>query len=73
MSLRLVPPIRNPLDGLEPRLYPANLIAPRTGLQCGKCGFNGVVEFYIDNPDEHSHAEPFEPVCNCPIQATLTA
>lgn len=57
------------VDGLTPVLIPAELVIPPTYLQCGSCGFNGVVlyVFHVDTP------ECFEAWCNCPLPACLTA
>lgn len=66
-----VVPLKTPgkVVGLSPQLIPAELVARPTHLQCGSCGFNGTVEMYVqtDGP------ECFEPVCNCPLEAVLTA
>lgn len=58
-----------PVEGLRPTLYPAVLIARPTHLQCGRCGFSGMVEFYVGTDEEWC----FDPVCNCPIEAVLYA
>lgn len=55
--------------GLSPELLPAELIAHPTYLQCGKCGFSGEVTHYVFTDEEWC----FDPVCDCPIAATLTA
>lgn len=56
------------MNDLEPRPMPADLWIPPTHLTCGGCGFHGMVEdIYLDEGGEP------EPVCNCPIPATLTA
>lgn len=58
-----------PVQGLEPKLYPCELVMGKTWLQCGKCGFNGVPKHCIFTEAPWC----FEPVCDCPLPATLTA
>lgn len=58
-----------PVMGLHPQQIPAELIARPTHLQCGKCGFSDTVEFYVPTDE----TECYQPVCNCPIEATLEA
>lgn len=58
-----------PVFGLvAPELIPAALVEP-SWLVCGACGYNGEAQFYIytDKP------WIYDPVCNCPIPATLNA
>lgn len=57
------------VEGLSPTLYPAAIIAPSTHLQCGLCGCCREVEFYVYS----SGTNPFEAVCDCPLDATLLA
>ena len=54
---------------VSPELIPAELIAKPTHLQCGGCGFSGIVTHYVfvDGP------QCFDPVCNCPLAAVFTA
>lgn len=55
------------MDILIPSPMPAYLWIKPTHLQCGACGFNGeVLEVYLEDDGEPT------PVCNCPIEATLT-
>lgn len=60
---------RKPVDGLSPELLPPQLVGRDEHLQCGACGFSGQPKHYVftDGP------LCFEPVCNCPLPATLTA
>lgn len=58
-----------PVEGLRPTLYPAALVARPTHLQCGRCGFSGMVKFYVGTDEEWC----FDPVCNCPREAVLLA
>lgn len=56
------------VEGLFPALILAELVAKPTHLQCGGCGFNGMVTHYVFTDAPWC----FDPVCNCPIAATLT-
>lgn len=55
-----------PFVGLHPHPIPADLFPP-THLTCGGCGYHGPVRFWYDNGVD------FEPMCNCPVAATLEA
>lgn len=65
----LITGARKPVVGLAPPLISAPCVGAPMHLQCGACGFNGIVEFFVysDEPGD------FEPLCNCPLPATLTA
>ena len=36
-------------------------------LVCGKCGYDGIPQWWYYDGDE------FQPLCDCPLEATLTA
>lgn len=57
------------LPDVTPVLLPAAEIAPETWLVCGGCGFNGTVKAYVFVEKPWC----FDPVCNCPLPAVLTA
>lgn len=58
------------MDDLEPVPIPADWVTPSgVHLQCGACGYNGLVTHYIFTNAPWC----FEPMCNCPIPTTLTA
>lgn len=59
-----------PVEGLSPQLESVELLGPGdTYAVRGKCGFNGLATHCIFN----DKAWCFEPVCNCPLHAILTA
>lgn len=57
------------VQGLWPQPIAAELVERPTHLVCGNCGFDDEVTHYIFTDAPWC----FEPVCNCPIPATLTA
>ena len=60
---------RKPVEGLYPKLTPADLVDEPTYLVCGACGFSGHPTHYVGS----SGPEYYEPVCNCPLPAVLEA
>lgn len=66
----LITGARKPVDGLSPAPIPAACVSSPVHLQCGACGFNGTVMYFVMSDDPF---EAFEPLCDCPRPATLTA
>lgn len=59
-----------PVQGLSPVLLAANLVTTGSEhLLCGACGYNKLVTHYIWTDEPWG----FEPVCYCPLAATLEA
>ncbi|MNE64867.1 hypothetical protein D3C81_442060 [compost metagenome] len=69
MTDHLLEKAPRPIDLYGPTFWPAELVAPPTHLVCGACGFNGTVTHYIYSKG----SDPYEAVCNCPIEAILRA
>lgn len=62
--------VAEPVQGLLPELLTAEWTKPQgEWLQCGGCGYNGLVQFYVYD----TGSNPFAPVCNCPLPAVLEA
>ncbi len=58
------------VQGLWPILHEAETVEPGgCHLQCGHCGFNGRVKFYVESDAPWC----FEALCNCPLEGVLTA